>query len=180
MTATSCLLSCAESETAAATIRKNRIPALYPTLPDSVDCKTILRACRDRVHSSIMSISQFIGLALALLAVVQNTNTKPDTRIYSDMRWRSIGPTRAGRARAGMYKSTDAGKTWTHLGLSDSQMIANIDVDPRNPNRLFVAVLGHPYDPNPERGVFRSTDGGASFQKVLFKDDYTSADEVII
>ncbi len=80
----------------------------------------------------------------------------------------------------GMYKSTDAGKTWTHLGLRDSQMIANIEIDPRNPNRLFVAVLGHPYGPNPERGIFRSTDGGATFQKVLFKDDYTSANDVHI
>ncbi|HTL05240.1 MAG TPA: hypothetical protein VL241_05790, partial [Gemmatimonadales bacterium] len=74
----------------------------------------------------------------------------------------------------------DAGKSWTRLGLHDSQMIAAIDVDPRDPNRLFVAVLGHPYGPNAERGVFRSTDGGQSFQKVLYKDEYTSANEVRI
>ena len=80
----------------------------------------------------------------------------------------------------GMYKSTDAGKTWTHLGLRDSQMIANIEVDPKNPNRLFVAALGHPYGPNPERGIFRSTDGGATFQKVLYKDEYTSGNDVRI
>ena len=80
----------------------------------------------------------------------------------------------------GMYKTTDGGKTWTHLGLRQSQMIAHIDVDPKNPNRLFVAVLGHPYAPNPERGIFRSTDGGATFEKVLFKDDYTSANDVRI
>ncbi len=80
----------------------------------------------------------------------------------------------------GMYKSTDAGKTWTHLGLRESQMIAMVDVDPENPDRLFVAVLGHPYGPNPERGVFRSTDGGKSFQKVLYKDEYTSANDVRI
>ncbi len=80
----------------------------------------------------------------------------------------------------GIYKSVDAGKTWTHLGLFDSQMIAYIDVDPRDPNRVFVAVLGHPYGPNTERGVFRSTDGGTSFQKVLYKDEYTSANEVRI
>src|SRR5215472_10655604 len=80
----------------------------------------------------------------------------------------------------GVYKSTDAGKTWTHLGLRDSLMIANIDVDPRNPNRLFVAALGHPYGPNAERGIFRSTDGGATFQKVLYKDEYISANDVRI
>ncbi|HEY4307519.1 MAG TPA: hypothetical protein VGM82_23800 [Gemmatimonadaceae bacterium] len=80
----------------------------------------------------------------------------------------------------GMYKSADNGKTWTHLGLRQSQMIAHIDVDPTNPNRLFVAVLGHPYGPNPERGIFRSTDGGTTFEKVLFKDDYTSGNDVRI
>jgi photosystem II stability/assembly factor-like uncharacterized protein len=175
-----------------------------------------------------------------------------DSRLYSEMRWRSIGPPRAGRARAlagvpsqpnvfyigfdnggvwrstdfgstwvplfddqptgsigaiavapsnpniiyvgtgagiirpdlavgnGVYKSTDAGKSWTHLGLRDSQMIANIEVDAKDPNRLFVAALGHPYGPNPERGIFRSTDGGANFEKVLFKDDYTSGNDVHI
>src|SRR6201995_4056124 len=80
----------------------------------------------------------------------------------------------------GVYKSTDAGKTWTHLGLRESQMIANIEVDPSNPNRVFVAALGHPYGPNAERGIFRSTDGGASFQKVLYKDEYVSGNDVRI
>src|SRR4051794_17266396 len=80
----------------------------------------------------------------------------------------------------GVYKSTDAGKTWTHLGLDDTQMIAMIDVDPRNPNRLFVAALGHPYGPNTERGIFRSTDGGRTFEKVLYKDEYTSGNDVRI
>jgi photosystem II stability/assembly factor-like uncharacterized protein len=80
----------------------------------------------------------------------------------------------------GMYKSTDAGRTWTHLGLRDSQMIADIEVDPTNANRLFVAALGHPYGPNAERGIFRSIDGGATFQRVLYKDEYTSANDVRI
>ncbi len=80
----------------------------------------------------------------------------------------------------GVYKSTDAGKTWTHLGLRETQMIAYIDVDPRDPNRLFVAALGHPYGPNAERGIFRSTDGGQTFQKVLYKDEYTSGNDVRI
>jgi photosystem II stability/assembly factor-like uncharacterized protein len=63
----------------------------------------------------------------------------------------------------GIYKSTDAGKTWQHLGLRDGQQIPMIAVDPRDPNRLYVAVLGHPYGPNEERGIFRSTDGGKTF-----------------
>ena len=75
----------------------------------------------------------------------------------------------------GMYKSTDAGKTWTHLGLRDAQQITNIIVDPDNAKRLFVSVQGHPYGPNVERGVFRSTDGGATFEKVLYKDENTGA-----
>ena len=75
----------------------------------------------------------------------------------------------------GVYKSTDAGKTWTHLGLRDAQQIAAIVVDAKDPNRLFVAALGHPYGPNAERGVFRSTDGGQTFQKVLYKDENTGA-----
>ena len=71
----------------------------------------------------------------------------------------------------GIYKSTDAGNTWQHLGLRDGQQIANILIDPQDPNRVFVAVLGHPYGPNSERGVFRSTDGGETWQKILYKDD---------
>jgi photosystem II stability/assembly factor-like uncharacterized protein len=78
----------------------------------------------------------------------------------------------------GIYKSTDTGKTWTHLGLRDGQQIPQIIVDPRDPNRLFAAVLGHPYGPNEERGVFRSTDGGATFQKVLYKDENTGASDL--
>src|ERR1700686_2695340 len=80
----------------------------------------------------------------------------------------------------GFYKSTDAGKSWTHLGLRDSQMIADIEVDPTNANRLFVAALGHPYGPNAERGIFRSTNGGQTFEKVLYKDEYTSGNDVRI
>ena len=192
--------------------------------------------------------SVLLVLSLAALAPAQSL----DSRLYAEMHWRSIGPPRAGRARAlagvpsqpnvfyigfdnggvwrstdygstwtplfdsqatgsigaiavapsnpniiyagagagiirpdlavgdGMYKSTDAGKTWTHLGLRDSQMIAAIDVDAKNPDRLFVAALGHPYGPNPERGIFRSTDGGEHFDKVLYTDEYTSANDVHI
>src|SRR5438876_3820148 len=71
----------------------------------------------------------------------------------------------------GIYKSIDAGKTWQHLGLRDGQQIPMIAIDPRDPNRLFVAVLGHPYGPNEERGIYRSSDGGNTFQKVLYKHE---------
>ena len=189
--------------------------------------------------------------SIALIALlVLATTARAQNDVYADMHWRTIGPTRAGRARAvagvpsqpnvayigfdnggvwrstdygstwhplfdqqstgsigaiavapsdpniiyvgsgagiirpdlatgnGIYKSTDGGKTWVNLGLHDTQMIAKIAVDPRDPNRLFVAALGHPYGPNEERGVFRSTDGGRTFQRVLYKDAYTSANDV--
>ncbi|MBV8570532.1 MAG: glycoside hydrolase [Acidobacteriaceae bacterium] len=174
-----------------------------------------------------------------------------DPKLFSDMRWRNIGPYRGGRTRAlagvpsqpnvfyigavnggvwksddygrtwdpifdheptgsvgaiavapdpnivyvgsgeglqrpdlstgdGIYKSSDAGKTWTHLGLREGQQIAHIAVDPHDSNRLFAAVLGHPYGPNSERGVFRSTDGGQTFEKVLYKDENTGANDVEI
>src|SRR5262245_32874472 len=175
-----------------------------------------------------------------------------DPKLFADMRWRNIGPYRAGRTKAaaghpsqmhtfyigmcnggiwkttdagrtwtpvfddqptgsigwisvapsdpnvlyvgsgeglprpdlsignGIYKSTDAGKTWTHLGLRDAQQIPKLAIDPTNANRLFVAALGHPYGPNEERGIFRSTDGGQSFQRVLFKDVNTGGKDVDI
>jgi len=191
-----------------------------------------------------------LGIAFLSLGASAALAQSPD--LYSDLHWRMIGPTRAGRARAvsgvpsepnvayigfdnggvwrstdygstwqplfdhestgsigaiavspsnpniiyvgsgagiirpdlatgdGMYKSTDAGKTWTHLGLGETQMIAQVDVDPTNPDRVFVAALGHPYGPNAERGIFRSTDGGKTFQRVLYKDEYTSGNDVRI
>ena len=79
-----------------------------------------------------------------------------------------------------MYKSTDAGKTWTHLGLRDSQQIGQVVVDPKDANRVFVAALGHPYGPNTERGIFRSTDGGKSFERVLYKDENTGGTDVLL
>jgi photosystem II stability/assembly factor-like uncharacterized protein len=80
----------------------------------------------------------------------------------------------------GIYKSTDAGKTWEHLGLRDGQQIPALAVDPHDPNRLFAAVLGHPYGANDERGIYRSTDGGATWTKVLFKDTRTGGADVEI
>jgi photosystem II stability/assembly factor-like uncharacterized protein len=78
----------------------------------------------------------------------------------------------------GIYKSTDAGQTWTHLGLREGQQIPALAVDPRDPNRLFAAVLGHPYGPNEQRGVFASTDGGQNWQKILYVDENTGASDI--
>jgi photosystem II stability/assembly factor-like uncharacterized protein len=75
----------------------------------------------------------------------------------------------------GMYKTADGGKTWTHIGLDDTQAIGRVLVDARDPNRVFVAALGHPYGANAERGVFRSSDGGHTWQKVLFLNENTGA-----
>jgi photosystem II stability/assembly factor-like uncharacterized protein len=80
----------------------------------------------------------------------------------------------------GMYKSTDAGKTWQHIGLREGLQIGGIDIDPKNENRVFAAVLGHPYGPNTERGVYRTTDGGKTWQRVLYKDENTGAVQVTI
>lgn len=75
----------------------------------------------------------------------------------------------------GIYKSADAGKTWKNIGLENTRQIGRIIVDPKNPNVVFVAAMGHAYGPNPDRGVYRSRDGGATWQKVLFKNDDVGA-----
>ena len=170
-----------------------------------------------------------------------------DTSLYSGLRWRSIGPFRAGRVNAvsgvigqpntfyfgsvgggvwksinsgrtwtsifdsqriasigaiavapsdpnivyvgtgeadmrdsisfgdGVYKSTDAGKTWKHIGLESTRQIGRIIIDPKNPQVVFVAALGHVYGPHPDRGVYRSSDGGSTWQKVLFKGNDVGA-----
>jgi len=198
---------------------------------------------------SVFSVS-LLGFAFLGLLVSTLSAQPYDAKYFSEMRWRAIGPYRAGRTRAaagvpsqpnvfyigvcnggvwkttdygrtwkpvfddqptgsigavavapsdpntvyvasgeglqrpdlsvgdGIYRSTDAGKTWTHLGLRDGQQIPQIIIDPRNRDRIFVAVLGHPYGPNAERGIFRSMDGGQTFQKVLYKDENTGGSEL--
>jgi photosystem II stability/assembly factor-like uncharacterized protein len=79
----------------------------------------------------------------------------------------------------GVYKSLDAGKTWTHIGLDDTRHIGAVIVDPHDPNIVFVAALGHAFGPNKDRGVYRSTDGGKNWQNVLFKDDKTGAIDIV-
>lgn len=78
----------------------------------------------------------------------------------------------------GMYRSTDGGATWTSLGLKDTQQIGDVVIDPRDPDRVFVAAIGHAFGPNPTRGVFRTTDGGKTWQKVLFLNDSTGANDL--
>src|SRR5260370_10090280 len=75
----------------------------------------------------------------------------------------------------GVYKSADTGKTWKHIGLADTQAISRIRVHPTNPDLVYAAALGHPYGPNSERGVFRSTDGGATWKRILFRNDRSGA-----
>ncbi|MGB9237104.1 MAG: hypothetical protein WCC04_22070 [Terriglobales bacterium] len=78
----------------------------------------------------------------------------------------------------GVWKSVDAGKTWKNAGLEDSRAIGKVIVNPQNANIAFVAVLGHPYGPNAERGIFRTVDGGKTWEKVLYKDENTGAIDV--
>ncbi len=80
----------------------------------------------------------------------------------------------------GVYKSTDAGKKWTHMGLAETQAISRIRLHPTNPDIAFVAALGHPFGTNPERGIFRTIDGGKSWKKVLFRNDSTGGVDLSI
>ncbi|HEY6659601.1 MAG TPA: hypothetical protein VI031_00620 [Pyrinomonadaceae bacterium] len=189
-----------------------------------------------------------IFLITAILLTAFNINAQQfDSSLYSGLRWRMIGPFRAGRVNAvsgvvgqadtyyfgsvgggvwkslnsgrtwtpifdsanvasigaiavapsdpnviyvgtgeadmrdsiafgnGMYKSTDAGKTWKHIGLENTKQIGRIIVDPKNPNTVFVAALGLVYGPNPDRGVYRSRDGGVTWQRIIFKNDDVGA-----
>lgn len=78
----------------------------------------------------------------------------------------------------GVYKSLDGGKTWKNIGLHDSRAIGKVIINPNNPDIVFVAALGHPYGPNTERGIFRTTDGGKNWEKVLYKDENTGGVDV--
>jgi hypothetical protein len=85
---------------------------------------------------------------------------------------RHSGPAYAG---TGVFMSADAGRTWRHMGLVDTHHIAKVVIDAKNPSIVYVAAMGHAWTPNAERGVFKTTDGGATWQKVLYKGDGVGA-----
>jgi photosystem II stability/assembly factor-like uncharacterized protein len=80
----------------------------------------------------------------------------------------------------GVWRSPDAGKTWQYMGLKETQQIARVRIDPRNPDVVYVAALGHVWAPNPERGVYKTTDGGKTWKKILFRNDSTGAIELVM
>src|SRR5580765_6905886 len=80
----------------------------------------------------------------------------------------------------GVYRSTDAGKTWTHCGLADTRHISRVRIHPNNPDLVYVAALGHAFGPNRERGVFRSQDGGKHWEQVLFRSEQAGAADLVI
>ncbi len=206
----------------------------------------MVRWCRVTWLSSLLATVWVAGIAAQLTPPLHSA-PRVDGNFFQDLRWRSIGPSRAGRVVAvtgvrgepetyyfgsvgggvwktndagrtwnpifdsqpvasigaiavapsnpeiiyvgsgeadmrssistgnGMYKSNDGGKTWAYIGLADSRQIGRILIDPKDSNKLFVAALGHAYGANPERGVFRSNDGGRNWQRILFKDENTGA-----
>lgn len=91
-----------------------------------------------------------------------------------------VNSSRSSYAGLGIYKSADDGKSWTHLGLNDSHHIGRIVIDPKNPNVIYVAALGHLYSANKERGVFKSVDGGTTWSKVLYVDENSGAVDLVI
>ncbi|MDE2054023.1 MAG: hypothetical protein KGI62_04990, partial [Xanthomonadaceae bacterium] len=109
------------------------------------------------------------------IGAIAIADSNPDV-IYVGTGESTIRPDQA--TGMGMYKSTDAGKTWSFIGLKETQDIAAIAVDPKNPSRVFAAAMGHVYGPNAERGIFRSLDGGKTWKKVLYVNEYTSGDDV--
>ncbi len=101
----------------------------------------------------------------------------------NDIIWLGTGEVNSSRssyAGSGVYKSTDGGKSWQHMGLSDSHHIGRIVLHPKNPNIAYVAVLGHLYSPNEERGVYRTTDGGKTWSKTLYVDENSGAVDLIM
>jgi photosystem II stability/assembly factor-like uncharacterized protein len=203
-----------------------------------------------RIRPLPLALAILATIAAPLVASAQESSGSVDPSLYSGMRWRLIGPHRAGRvtgvagipgdpstyymatpgggvwkttdagevwfpifdeqhvasigaiaiapsnpkiiyvgtgeqtAGDGVYKSTDAGATWTNIGLKESRYISSIIVDPRNPDIIIVGVLGHPLlslaPPSPDRGVYKTTDGGKTWKKTLYKDDLTGVADLSV
>src|SRR6266576_224235 len=120
-----------------------------------------------------------------------------DPKLFSGMQWRQVGPFRGGRALAiegvpgepntwyfgavagGVYKTLDGGKNWKNIGLRDTHQIGALIVHPNNPDIVLVAALGHAFGPNAERGIFRTSDGGKTWTKVLSKDENTGGIDIV-
>ena len=218
--------------------------------PRSVNVRANQGAVRTQLLVSFAALLIIFGAVIAIApAYAQQTGQTVDPSLYSAMRWRSIGPFRAGRVAAvvgipgdpttyyigmpgggiwkttnagevwtpifddthvasvgalaiapsnanivfagtgeqttgnGVYKSTDAGATWTNIGLKDTQFISSIVVDPRNPDIIVVGVLGHPIlgvaAANPNKGVYKTSDGGKTWNKVLYKDDMAGVSDMV-
>src|SRR5664280_1440034 len=136
-------------------------------------------------------------LLLATVLVFSSAKAQSiDAKYFNAMKWRMIGPYRGGRTvgaagvlqqpstfyigvnNGGVWKTNDYGRTW--FPIFDDQQIGGLAIDQTNENRVFVAALGHPYGPNTQRGVFRTMDGGITWEKVLYKDENTGAVQVTI
>ena len=146
-----------------------------------------------RLTSCFIILTAFLGFTFS--------QTVPSAA-YQELEYRMIGPFRAGRTVGavgiptqpnvffiglhrpdlstgdGIFKSTDGGQNWSFIGLPDIQQVGRIIIHPTDPNIVFVAGLGHPYGANEERGIFRTTDGGKTWKKVLYLDQNTGAIQV--
>ena len=120
-----------------------------------------------------------IGDSLGVTTIGDIAVAPSDTSVV----WVGTGEKNSLRSQSwgnGVHKSTDGGRTWHHMGLADTRAIGKIAIDPRDPNTVYVAALGHLWGPNAERGVFKTTDGGATWTKVLFVDDSTGFVDLVM
>src|SRR6266568_2049689 len=157
----------------------------------------LLSTLRRPTPVSIRSLS-FAAVILLLVTPCSAPAQAYDSTVFAGLTWREIGIFRGGRSVAvagsaarsneywfgttggGVWKTTDGGKTWTFLGLAETQQIARVRVHPTNPDIVYVAAQGHAFGPNPERGVYKTTDGGKTWNKVLFRNDSTGAADLIL
>jgi photosystem II stability/assembly factor-like uncharacterized protein len=128
----------------------------------------------DGGHTWFPVTDRFFGGSIGAIAIAESN---PDTVYVGTGEYDIRGNVSHGD---GMFRSTDAGKTWSHIGLDDSRQISRVRIDPRNPDVVYVGVQGHVWKPNGERGVYKTTDGGKSWRRVLFRDESTGATDLIL